>query len=659
MFKKTALTSLLALSCIPAAQAQLSFLQDSRQELTFPDYTYEQKALVAEQAKLILDGLYVHKYAKNLYYGVSPTGHLDPVKEINTLINKMGSLSTEQFHKKIQAIFLSQRDLHLNYNYPAQLARYSSFIPMELAQTTDSNGNKEVRVSDVWSNFAVLTPDIANVTLGDKVLSYDGVDINTVVRNNYNAGAGANPDGGFVRALKTLHEKSHVSIDVPEKDEVTMVLESHETGEQYQITLPWLVFNFAPTAAQNQASAVSAQIPEHASALLKDLNFDSVDNALTQSNNLSLERLQQLESLADIDDNFALAANSTPEPTVTWNKVEVDGKKVGYLRIASFSPRAGRNTAIGSIIDALDLHLADTDALVVDVRDNPGGDIIYADFLLQLFTAKPVTPSHARFTNTELNQNLLNTGLMTSQWQEVLSDAAGTNSQYTKITNYLPNSYANVLGQAYYKPVGVWSNAKTYSAGDLFTCGMQDNGIAKVYGQHKRTGAGGANVMNHNVFVQNVGAPFEALPYGQGMRVSWRQSVRTGHHINSLIEDYGCVADHVVSYNLEDILNGDQEDFTTIARSLLKQRTNPSSVSFKQAKFAPTDGTFTLTVKNTELIDVYINDQKVERLAVYAYGTKGKEINYTLPEGLTTGNIKFVGMDGGKTPLWNSKRYFF
>ncbi len=72
MFKLSTVASLLALSFTTGAMAQISYLEDTRDQISIQDYSYEQKALVAEQAKLLLDGLYVNKYAKNLYYGLSP-----------------------------------------------------------------------------------------------------------------------------------------------------------------------------------------------------------------------------------------------------------------------------------------------------------------------------------------------------------------------------------------------------------------------------------------------------------------------------------------------------------------------------------------------------------------------------------------------------------
>lgn len=643
MFKLSTVASLLALSFTSGAMAQISYLEDTRDQISIQDYSYEQKALVAEQAKLLLDGLYVNKYAKNLYYGLSPAGHLDPVVAVDDLINNMGNLSSSQFHQQLQKIFLSQRDFHLDYNYPAPMKNFVSFVPVHFAQTVNADGSKEVRVNRIWQNYTVLAPDTSTVSLGDKVIAYNGQAVTDVVNNTLFQGGGANPDGGFVGALNNLTIKSHNKQMPPQNDALTLTLESYETGEIYSVNLPWLVYNGNPSTQANTE--------DNTAQFTKSINYE-------------FSTFKELEAAAQ-DSAFALAANATAEPTVTWNKVQVDGESVGYIKIASFSPKNGTNAALVAIIDILDNQLSDTKALIIDVRSNPGGNILYNDYLLQLFTPKRVTPSHVRFINTPENHHILNNSLfgtyLSDNWHQVLADVQGTNEQYSAATSFMTKDAANQIGQAYYGNVGVWANANTYSAGDMFTCGMQDNGIATVFGQHERTGAGGANVIEHGLFVQYVGAPYQALPYDQSMRVSWRQSVRQGHHINALIEDYGCVANEVVSYNVEDIFDGDAQDFNTIARKLLAKPTARATVAFNSDRFASvaeTNGVYNFDVTNTEYVDVYIDGTKVKRISAFAYGTRAKTISYTLPSNVTTGTVQFVGLDSGKTRLWNSTRFF-
>jgi hypothetical protein len=51
----------------------------------------------------------------------------------------------------------------------------------------------------------------------------------------------------------------------------------------------------------------------------------------------------------------------------------------------------------------------------------------------------------------------------------------------------------NGIGQVYYGPVVLITDALSYSATDIFAAGFQDNGVGVVLGTDGNTRAGGAN----------------------------------------------------------------------------------------------------------------------------------------------------------------------
>jgi Peptidase family S41 len=55
------------------------------------------------------------------------------------------------------------------------------------------------------------------------------------------------------------------------------------------------------------------------------------------------------------------------------------------------------------------------------------------------------------------------------------------------------------LGQRYYGPVVLITNARCYSATDTFTAGFADHRIGTILGVGPNTGAGGANVWTHGL----------------------------------------------------------------------------------------------------------------------------------------------------------------
>lgn len=121
---------------------------------------------------------------------------------------------------------------------------------------------------------------------------------------------------------------------------------------------------------------------------------------------------------------------------------------------------------------------------------------------------------------------------------------------------------SNNFGTAYTKPVGVLNNANCYSACDLFSGNMQDSGAAIIFGEDGATGAGGANVIEHNDYLVKADASsFKPLPYSANLtsgapnfRVGWRQQIRNGKNAGKLIEDFGVVPNYIVRPHVTDLL---------------------------------------------------------------------------------------------------------
>ncbi|MDK1286479.1 S41 family peptidase [Pseudoalteromonas umbrosa] len=644
--KRSILASTLALVLSSTALANnYAPLSEVREQIKSPEYTQQEKQLVVEQARIFLEDLYVHQYAKDIYYGISPNGHVNAVSEIHKLIDELDAISTDEMHSRLTKIFKAQRDLHLVYVHPQPVRSYASYLPFEFDKTSDLFGNSEVRVSNLFESLVPYVTDSRLPEVGDKVVSYNGKPIHQVVEDNLYVGFGANEDAGFIRALSAITRKGHALSLVPEDNDVTIEFISHATGETYTTTIPWIT-RVPATSANSESTA-------------------NVGQLLEESTNFEADQHHSIKAELDTDSGAPFFTNPSADPEVSWAIREVDGQQVGYIKLDRFRVVGEIDNSLRILSELLTDELADTDALVFDVRDNPGGYITYADRLVQLFTPKLAKPTELKFINTKLNYDILHNTIFSTfgpQWQKVLADVTGTNARYTDTASYITVAQNNEFGQSYYKPVGVWSDARTYSSGDVFTCSVQDNGVAKVYGEHKRTGAGGANVMRHSVFSQYVGAPyFEALPYGQEMTVSWRQMIRHGHNKNAIIEDFGCVADKHVPKTLESIKDSGLGNFETIARDLLSEAPNKSTVRFLQSRvtdLSTAGRTFSLEVTNTELVEIYLNDVKVDVINISAYGDSSKTVEYTIPASSIEGQVRFIGLDGGKAPLWNGIRYF-
>jgi len=654
-FKFTALAAaLVTLSSQAAVRTDL--LSDVRSQIVFNELNQNDKKLLAEQAQLLLKELYVNQHAKNLYYGISPTvnGHVDPVTAVKEVVKNIENLTTTEVHYQLSSIFTSQRDLHLNYNFPLPHSNYMSFIPVSFTRVDDGSDFHQVRIDRIYKGFTDrFVTDQRVPSVGDIVIEYNGQPIKDAAESKYTTAGGANEFAGFSRALQRLTFIPQRAEAAPEENHIVLKLRSAVTGEEYTTQLPWLnQWNDAVGSQDNSASnAVVPATPTNA--------------MVSQSEELLQRDFNKFISQNNLNNQSYFNTTPTVEPSITWSIVPKGDKNVGYIKLATFAPAGGFEQPLEVITNLLHNELASTDALVIDVRNNGGGYINYADMLPQMFIPGQAKVNSARFINTEGNRYIMGDtifGVVWPEWAELMTNVTGTNERYSQTHVFTSPIDANAIGQVYYKPVGVLANARSYSATDLFTCAMQDNGAATIYGEDPKTGAGGANVLNQSLFATYARGPFKALPDGVSMRVSWRQSVRDGYNAGTIIEDHGCNADINVSQTPNDLNTGGLDQFNTITDNLLNK---PSTKAYyqmnahseRELNLIESNQSVVIEVAETERVNVAINGVAYEKHNVYAYGT-AKQLTIELPQANAgqSYQLTITGVDGGNTALWNTKR---
>ncbi len=130
------------------------------------------------------------------------------------------------------------------------------------------------------------------------------------------------------------------------------------------------------------------------------------------------------------------------------------------------------------IIALLTTVLQDTDFLLFDVRDNPGGFLTYANVLPQLFVPQ-IRIASVRAVANELNKGLFKK-LQEEIWVAAIDNAT---SRYTDSVYFDTPEAMSTFGGVYLKPVGVFTNANCYSSCDLFSANMQDSAAATIFGE--------------------------------------------------------------------------------------------------------------------------------------------------------------------------------
>lgn len=161
-----------------------------------------------------------------------------------------------------------------------------------------------------------------------------------------------------------------------------------------------------------------------------------------------------------------------------YNRHEADS--IGYLSFSSFSSPLGRSN-----LNAALSRLAHCKALIIDIRDNGGGNVTTSDLFAQHFTREPRIVGYIRHK----------TGKGPNDFSSL------TPLEIKPVTD----------GVRWLRPVVLLTNRSVYSAANDFTLKMKDNPFVTVMGD--KTGGGG-------------GLPLTSeLPNGWSVRYSGAQTL--------------------------------------------------------------------------------------------------------------------------------------
>lgn len=179
--------------------------------------------------------------------------------------------------------------------------------------------------------------------------------------------------------------------------------------------------------------------------------------------------------------------------------------------------------------------------------------------------------------------------------------------------------WANSIGQKYYGPIVLITDALCYSATDIFAAGFQDHNIGHILGISGNTGAGGANVWTHTPLLDqfmrqgtnSTDSPFRSLPNEANMRVSIRRTLRVHNREGMPLEDLGVIPDKGIhEMTKEDILNDNIDLINHAARILTEMPVYGISVDASSDIEKVTVKTKT---ENIMQLDVYIEGRFVFR----------------------------------------------
>lgn len=599
--------------------------------------TLRERRILVEQALVLFEQNYVHLQLKMAMHGVNP------VQRLRVLRSRLERQTAETmppewlFHNELSEVFHSVRDLHTNYLLPDPFNGKIAFLPFMIEEYADEQGVTHYVVTQIAQGFSA-----PGFQRGTEVTHWSGIPIAAAVDLNAARFAGSNTAARRSRGLQSLTLRP-LRIHLPPFEEWVTVSYVDADGAGHELREKWRVVENLPAFVDTDTISASA-----ASQGL-DLGADETNRAKVLLFAPHVIDQQQAAEAGDIQEGVTEGGTvpTTMPKVFRAREVVTPSGTFGHIRIFTFSvddPVAFLNEFVRL------LSLLPQRGLILDVRDNGGGSIFASEFLLQTLSPRRITPEPVQFVNTPLNLRICRAHrddprIDLGPWFPSMEQSTETGATLSNSFPITPEEGANALGQQYSGPVVLITNARCYSATDIFAAGFQDHEIGPVLGVDDNTGAGGANVWTHQLLSDlaedTPESPYVPLPKNAGMRVAIRRSLRVGALSGTPVEDLGVVPEERHQMTRRDVLN-DNEDLLARAGELLSSRPVHALTVTEAAR---QNGGVRITVEtaNVDRLDVYLDERPRTSVDV----TAGHQ-EVTVERAAAAGTVRVNGFAEGR-----------
>jgi hypothetical protein len=611
---------------------------------TTSELTLEERRLIVDQALVLIEQLYVHLPLKRAMHAI------DPVQRLKLLRYRLRTLSQPRFHDEMISIFMELRDLHTNYFLPAPFASTTALLPLHVQEFFE-DGERRYLVTFVFPGRI----DDPHFEPGVVITHWNGIPMDRAVELNADRQAGSNLDARHAQGLDAMTARWMGQSAAPDEEWIVLTYVATD-GQKRETRLEWLVFDeldpsptaVDPNAAENPVSR----------ALGIDLRTESIWRArkmLFRPEAMKLER-QVTETFeargglepGEANPDPAMANVSTFPDKLRFESKSTSHGEFGYVSISSFDVgRQGLEEVDAFVAEvARIVRLLPQNGLIVDVRGNGGGTIMAGERLLQLFTPKKIEPERLHFINTPLTLELSKRGF--EEWRESIEQAVEMGTPFSDGFYIFPDEEENCnrLGQQYDGPVVLITNALCYSTTDIFAAGFQDNKCGRILGTDGNTGAGGANVIDHEWLsnpLLRLSPPIQPLPKGTGMRVAIRRTSRVGERSGDPLEDLGVVPEEMHRITKNDLLNDDQDLIEHAASILARLPVRKLAVEVTPLR-DPTRARVSAATENISRLDAYLDGRPMETLDV-----ENRDVEFDLSIPLPGSHVlELRGFDDGQ-----------
>lgn len=448
--------------------------------------------------------------------------HYGPMRWKQTTINLDWKRLVEEFRGKVLSVRSDAEFYRVLAQFIANLqdAHVSPMIPSNYRASLGFGidlveGKALIETIDRLRLPEVLFP----FKKGDQVLAVGGVPVEKIAEEmSLVSKTGSDASTKRIAYARITTRKESSGVAVP-KGITTITVLPKGAGTPVTVTATWILtgtplVELDDLAGQLSSSNVSTvATASDGESLTQELKKLSIFNlSLPQS---FLDDLQRtgISDMGAAKSMFTLPAGAKvyDDISVTAAVYEVAGKKIGILRIPSYTEE-GLTEVLARALVRME---KETDVLVLDQTNNPGGSVAQVSDIVGLFADKSykdmdfeIRPSLAWLqTFQDINQQIdtmlkndandMAANALKARFDYLESEVRESLVQKRFLTNPVSLNLVGTFGMIqpaasvhYTKPVLLLINELDFSGGDAFPALMKDNGRVTIFGT-ATTGAGG------------------------------------------------------------------------------------------------------------------------------------------------------------------------
>lgn len=531
----------------------------------------------------IIKNAFAVKYAPAEWKKIYADWDLDEEIEIaKAKILSTTPITVKDYQKILVSFLKSTRDYHVEISFHATAM---AFLPFRIH-------GADGRYFIAWVDYENTALPIAK---GDEIILFDGKPIANVIaelkKNEF-----GNPDSRTdqAKAEMLLTERlASLGQDVPQGN-ISITVKHLGSKKSSKYTLAWSSYpeeikndKVYPARKLAQVTPMDLQAPETKLSSHPMFKRQMKVPCYTSLRAAALKHYRK-EVVAGIDEDGPMPLGSKvsfvpPLGQIIWQSSEQanfhaylyttsSGKTIGYIRIADFSGGVGGTVpASREFVELISKFEKESDALVIDQVNNPGGDVLHMYALASTLAIEPLALPKHRVTITQ--QDVLRAITLQGQaakktkspvdLEDTISGYPITPELNASSQNYLQfiinewnegrtlTAPAHIFGIEslkpnekghYTKPILVLVNEMSLSCGDFFPAILQDNNRATIFGS-RTAGAGGY------VFVDSHPNLFGIEEYVITASIAERKDLNP-------IENLGVIPDILYTPTVEDLQNG-------------------------------------------------------------------------------------------------------